>query len=229
VEVVEDGDAAARATQSKRFDLILMDCQMPVMDGYESTRLIRQSEKQTGRRVPIVGLSANAFPENRDQCLSAGMDGFVAKPFDPDKLLSLCDALVLRRSADLVQPNARTSNGHLPAALSRLLDRLGPEVLRDLSLAYLSSAPPVFAELVTSIHIKDGEAVRRLAHWLRGGLCRLATPSLFDALMETDEICSKVPVDFDAINLERLQLEFEGAIDRAREWAQKPLTKQIGA
>jgi signal transduction histidine kinase/CheY-like chemotaxis protein/HPt (histidine-containing phosphotransfer) domain-containing protein len=229
VELVEDGDAAARLAQAKRFDLILMDCQMPVMDGYQSTRMIRQAEKLTGRRVPIVGLSANAFPENREQCLAAGMDGFVAKPFDPDKLLSLCDALVLKRLGDAERAGSATPTAEVPVGISRLLERLGPEVLRDLSLAYLSSAPPVFAELMTAVQAKDGEAVRRLAHWLRGGLCRLAAPALFEALMEVDEHCAKPPIDFDAINRERLQSEFEGAIDSARAWAQKPIAKVVGA
>jgi signal transduction histidine kinase/CheY-like chemotaxis protein len=74
-------------TAGRPFDLILMDVQMPVMDGLATTQLIRAEEAQRGLdRTPIVALSANAFPEDRDACLAAGMDGFLVKPLDRDQL-----------------------------------------------------------------------------------------------------------------------------------------------
>jgi two-component system sensor histidine kinase/response regulator len=85
VEVVPDGRAAVGAWQSGNFDLILMDCQMPHMDGYEATREIRKLEDGR-RRIPIVALTANAMKGDEEQCIAAGMDGFVSKPIDRLKL-----------------------------------------------------------------------------------------------------------------------------------------------
>ncbi len=72
------------------YDLILMDVRMPGIDGLEATRRIRAAEQASGaRRTPIIALTANAFPEHREACLAAGMDGFLSKPLDREKLAAL--------------------------------------------------------------------------------------------------------------------------------------------
>ena len=87
VHVVANGQEAIDAVETARFDLVLMDCQMPVMDGYEATARIRASE--TGRdHMPIVALTAHALPEERARCRAAGMDEFVSKPFRPEDLIA---------------------------------------------------------------------------------------------------------------------------------------------
>jgi PAS domain S-box-containing protein len=84
VELAEDGQQAVMACQKKRYDLILMDCRMPVMDGYEATKIIRT--QQTGLLTPIIALTANSSPENRKRCLDAGMDNVITKPFKKEGL-----------------------------------------------------------------------------------------------------------------------------------------------
>ena len=85
VDVANDGLEATQAASNTAYDLILMDCQMPVMDGFQATRAIR---KQGGRPVPIVALTANAMEGERERCLSAGMDDYLAKPVRPDDLVA---------------------------------------------------------------------------------------------------------------------------------------------
>jgi CheY-like chemotaxis protein len=87
VVIAENGRAALETLEGEQFDLVLMDVQMPVMDGLEATAAIRQREAGTGRHLPIVALTANALVGDRERCLRAGMDGYVAKPFQVQSLL----------------------------------------------------------------------------------------------------------------------------------------------
>jgi CheY-like chemotaxis protein len=80
VTVVEDGRAVLEALRERTFDLILMDVQMPGMDGLEATLAIRQSEKFSGNHIPIIALTAHAMSQDRERCLNAGMDAYLTKP-----------------------------------------------------------------------------------------------------------------------------------------------------
>src|SRR6185503_10222462 len=97
-EVAEDGRRGVEMADRERFDLILMDCQMPGMDGFEATRRIREGEGRTPRDVPIVALTANAFDADREACQNAGMDDFVAKPFKAAELVQLVERWIELRS-----------------------------------------------------------------------------------------------------------------------------------
>jgi CheY-like chemotaxis protein len=93
-DVVCNGREAVEAVINKDYDLVLMDCQMPEMDGYEATRIIRQRESESkaeNRRIYIVALTANAMDGDRELCLTAGMDDYVAKPFKPHQIRNLLD------------------------------------------------------------------------------------------------------------------------------------------
>ncbi len=81
-----DGEEALRLVAGRTYDIILMDCQMPVMDGYEATARIRELERDSATRVPIVAMTANALAEDRDKCMCAGMDGYLSKPMSTQNL-----------------------------------------------------------------------------------------------------------------------------------------------
>jgi two-component system, sensor histidine kinase and response regulator len=93
VDIVADGRAALAAWQSGNFDLILMDCQMPDMDGYEATREIRKLEAGKAH-IPIVALTAHAMKDAQEKCRAAGMDDYLTKPIDRGKLEACLDALL---------------------------------------------------------------------------------------------------------------------------------------
>ncbi|WP_372899493.1 response regulator, partial [Stieleria sp.] len=94
VLVAEDGVEAVAALDEQRFDIVLMDVQMPNMDGIEATRLIREKEHELDRHTPIVAMTAGAMKGDEEHCLEAGMDGYIAKPIDPEKLYDLMERCV---------------------------------------------------------------------------------------------------------------------------------------
>jgi CheY-like chemotaxis protein len=93
VQVVGTGREAVQAVEQQRFDLVLMDIQMPDMDGLEATRSIRKAELRTGRHLPIVAMTAHAMEGDEERCLTSGMDGYIAKPIEPQVLFATVGAL----------------------------------------------------------------------------------------------------------------------------------------
>jgi len=94
VTVAPDGKAAVEAFQTGAFELVLMDIQMPEMDGFEATAAIRESEKLTGRHIPIVAMTANALVGDREKCIASGMDGYVSKPIRTSELFATIEKML---------------------------------------------------------------------------------------------------------------------------------------
>jgi CheY-like chemotaxis protein len=94
VQVAGDGREALQKLKEEDFDLVLMDVQMPVMGGFEAAAAVREMEKGTGKHIPIVALTAHAIKGDRERCLAAGMDGYIAKPIRPQELFELIEALI---------------------------------------------------------------------------------------------------------------------------------------
>lgn len=87
IDFASNGKEALEKFGTVKYDLILMDVQMPIMDGFKATQKIRELEKSTNTHVPIIAVTANAFPEDKERCMTAGMDDYISKPFQPDELL----------------------------------------------------------------------------------------------------------------------------------------------
>jgi CheY-like chemotaxis protein len=98
VAVVNNGQEAVGQYEQEPFDAILMDVQMPVVGGFEATRIIRQKEQMTGKHVPIIAMTARAMKGDEEECLAAGMDGYMSKPIDSQRLFDLIEKLVLQDS-----------------------------------------------------------------------------------------------------------------------------------
>ena len=95
-DLASNGREALEVMESQSYDIVLMDCQMPVMDGYEATFRIREQETRTGQHLPIIAMTANAMEGDRDRCLASGMDDYISKPIDADKLNAILDHWVAR-------------------------------------------------------------------------------------------------------------------------------------
>ncbi len=114
-EAVEDGEQVLEALSRKRYDMILMDCQMPVLDGYETTRRIRELEADGRRRLPIIAVTAHAMKGDREKCLAAGMDDYIAKPFQLDEL-----GVLMRRWFSAAPAPAFAAGGAASSASTRV-------------------------------------------------------------------------------------------------------------
>ena len=171
VDVVADGRQALEAAARVPYDLVLMDVQMPVMDGFDATAAIRRQEAATGRRMPIIAMTAHVMDGDRARCVEAGMDDYVAKPVTAQALLQAVARWGTRGAA---QPE----NAALPQPagvdtvlrLDRLRESSGddPKVEREIVGAFLSTAPELLALMETSVTSGDPVQLAATAHALKG-------------------------------------------------------------
>ena len=175
VAVVENGRRALDALAEREFDAVLMDCQMPEMDGFEATRRLRGRENG-GRRTPVIAITANAIKGDREECLGAGMDDYLAKPIGRAQLLAALGRWV-RGSRQLPQPAANEPHAEAPAAeildakalqALRALQRPGkPDVLARVIELFHRDAPKLVGEMHAAAEARDAEQLRRAAHTLK--------------------------------------------------------------
>jgi two-component system sensor histidine kinase/response regulator len=159
-----DGQEAVEAWQRFSYDAILMDCQMPLLDGYEATREIRRREAASGtagrRRVQIIAMTANAMHGDRERCLAAGMDGYISKPV---RLEALHAAL-----AGLVSSSAAAPGQAAESSLAVLRAQFGADDTAELLRSFLTDTPPRLAKLRELAVGEDRTTFARAAHSLAG-------------------------------------------------------------
>ncbi|NGP54643.1 hybrid sensor histidine kinase/response regulator [Thioalkalivibrio sp. XN8] len=196
VTVARSGEQAVALATGRDFDLILMDLQMPVLDGFEATSAIRAETEAAGRRVPIVALTANALAGDRERCLAAGMDDYLAKPFTRAQLEGVLRQWVAPRveDADSARDSAAESNPHnefIDTAVLRQyeeLDASGEGALAArLIQAYLETAGTIIQDMRSAIGTPDLNAVRQHAHKLKSGAANVGARRLAElaARLET--------------------------------------------
>ena len=143
-DVVSNGKEAVEAVKSSQYDLVLMDCQMPEMDGFQATQAIRSFEQERARsggpdeRIPIIALTANAIQGDRDRCLAAGMDDYTTKPLDPERLLRLIDAHIGVQGLNTVEPGQPVTND----AASPPPDAMRPPIVKGQPELVAGETPP---------------------------------------------------------------------------------------
>jgi PAS domain S-box-containing protein len=189
VGVAENGEQALALLQQQHFDLVLMDCQMPLMDGFQATRAIRALPPQYAT-VPVIALTANAFQEDRDACLAAGMDDFASKPVTFEALSQIVlrwfkPAPSLAAPAFAVAPPVAGSVAELPAvaqALAELEAQLGREVLPDVIALALGMTRELQPQLLPLLQQQDGDGLARAAHKLKGTVAQIGADDAARAL-----------------------------------------------
>ncbi|MBI2477249.1 MAG: response regulator [Planctomycetia bacterium] len=171
VVVATDGNEALAALDAQEFDLILMDVQMPEMDGLEATKAIRLRERSTGQHVPIIAMTAHAMKGDRERCLEAGMDAYVSKPVRPKALFAAMHR-VLRESQSSMAEGSSAGRAARELDLSTALKAVdGDErLLREVVGAFLDECPRLLDEIDLALKTSDAPTVMRAAHTIKSSM-----------------------------------------------------------
>jgi two-component system, sensor histidine kinase and response regulator len=173
-EAVEAIDAAANAP----FDLVLMDIQMPEMSGFEAAQAVRDREKEVGRRLPLIALTAHAMQGDRERCLAAGMDGYLSKPIDVDELIATVERF--GGHAPLAPAGQRTAQvTDLVFDERAALEYSGGDrqLLEEVIGIFRSDCPRSLRRIDLALKQRDGEALRLAAHGLKGAIATIGAPA----------------------------------------------------
>jgi CheY-like chemotaxis protein/HPt (histidine-containing phosphotransfer) domain-containing protein len=205
-DTVTNGLEVLEALQRVPYDVILMDCQMPEMDGYETTRIIRLREKQSKQRpVCIIAMTAHTTKEDRDQCVAVGMEDYLGKPVEPVDLQVALERCIRARSRNdrtegvaLSQPGENREEGGkaqeaAPGDPTVDIERLkevsdgSPERLRELISLYFSQAEELIKEAGAAIAAGNAKEVTRLAHKLAGSSLSCGMTAIVPLLQELEQ------------------------------------------
>jgi PAS domain S-box-containing protein len=222
---VVNGAQAIQALQNIDYDLVLMDCEMPEVDGYEATRRIRNAA--TGslkRRVPIVAVTANAMPGDREKCLRSGMDDYLAKPIEPDELARvLAKWLGEPKLMEKCSPSKTAAPSEWDvfdraALLKRLAGNLG--LAERLVKAFIDDTPSQLGMLRKQLEDGDSESARRQAHKLKGAAATLSAGVLREVAFQAEQAAMAGQLSQLAELLPTMEGEFERvkAVLQLSEW-----------
>ena len=195
------GNKRSSLLQKDDFDVVLMDAEMPVMDGFEATAAIRRLSRAEKAHVPIIAVTAHASPEDQDRCQTAGMDAYIHKPIDLGELIQLIESLLGKSDAPHGEPAA--SSGGVPEgaasaaspdsalfdldeAVSRSLGRY--ELFRQMVGYFYAEADAIVARIREAIAGGNADDVAQLAHRLKGTILYLGSPPALKAAAQVERI-----------------------------------------
>jgi CheY-like chemotaxis protein/HPt (histidine-containing phosphotransfer) domain-containing protein len=193
-DVVANGQEALDAIAAKRYDLVLMDCQMPVLDGYAATRALRERERESGRGpLPVVALTAHAMAGDSDSCMAAGMDGYLSKPFTIRKLEDMLSKwLPVEDKVDPGGGEEPAETAEAAKARTSPIDRAVLDGIRSLESPggqglfervlslFLSDSPKMVKQIRTAAEKGDAESLRLAAHTLKSSSANVGATGLSD-------------------------------------------------
>jgi signal transduction histidine kinase/CheY-like chemotaxis protein/HPt (histidine-containing phosphotransfer) domain-containing protein len=190
VQVAATGKEAVEAFGTHRFDIVLMDLQMPEIDGYEATRIIRS--KETGTRIPIIAQTAHAFTEDKKRCMETGMDDFISKPITASELLKVLARFApSRKSEPRVSENRSSQAARTHAETfdpSGLLARLEGDVeaFQELSRVFFQSVSQQVETLRNALGEQDLEQIARTSHAIKGACANFGANLMEGIALQTE-------------------------------------------
>jgi CheY-like chemotaxis protein len=238
VRVVGTGREALHALEEENFDLVLMDVQMPEMDGLEATRAIRSREERSGNHVRIIAMTANAMQGDRERCLDAGMDDYIAKPIRAREFYSVIESWATHggdgaghehapgnggrgaRSLDAAVGRAAVGAASAAAAFdeAEALARTGGsrEGLRELAIILAEHAPKLLDDARRALAAGDAAEVRRAAHTLKGSAALFGAKPTVDAALALETMGREGKLEGAEEGIKRLDAELQRLLEALR-------------
>jgi PAS domain S-box-containing protein len=192
VVVANNGQEALDAWESDDFDLVLMDVQMPILDGYEATRTIRERERRTGQHMPIIAMTAHALKGDRERCLAYGMDDYLSKPVHARDLFRVLHSVLgpTPSSQESPIPAAQSAPQELGFDWAAAMNMVGGDrdLLKSVAEAALDEAPNLQKAIRKAIAAGDSKALQQTAHKLKGSIRWLGQTRAADLAFELERM-----------------------------------------
>jgi len=194
VEAAENGKQAVNALEKNSYDLVLMDVQMPEMDGFEATAAIRNSGKPWAT-IPIIAMTAHAMQGDREKCIQAGMNDYLTKPIQPKALIEGIrnwTATIPHNKENTVTTEQQTNSTSLPINLTEALDRCGgdQDFLNEILVEFLDLSKKQLTQIAEAIDKSDAGNLAREAHSIKGAAANLGAEGISKTALEL-EMCGK--------------------------------------
>ncbi|HLM60286.1 MAG TPA: response regulator, partial [Pyrinomonadaceae bacterium] len=214
-DVVENGLEALAALSKFPYDIVLMDCQMPLMDGYEATAEIRRREDEIGKRIVIIAMTANALEGESEKCIAAGMDDYISKPVNVEELQQILARWRVSTENTKASPdkNVNLSDEQVspPVNIERLRDMSSDdeELMRELVELYLGQMSENIEKLKAAVEAEQPEELKRIAHTAIGSSATCGMDAVVPLLRELEN-ADYADLSIDALPLvNRVEEQFE--------------------
>jgi len=217
-DAVANGKEALESLRNIPYDLVLMDCQMPEMSGYEATAFIRSPRSGVRNpKIPIIALTAHAMRGDREECLASGMDDYIAKPVEPAHLQAILDKWLSKAP----QPPAGEVAGPQPPVIfdeSALLGRLmgDRKLARSIVGGFLDDIPKQLAALATHLNTHDAASATGITHRIKGAAASVSAVALREVAWEMEQAGKAGDLHAMARRLPELELQFRLATGAIR-------------
>ena len=232
-QLANNGAEAVERAREIEFDLVLMDCQMPVMDGYRATRLIRELPDGRGAQLPIIALTANTMQGDEQKCMDAGMNGFLAKPYTLATLRAKLVRWLPHRPPETpdAQPHGQhaalplpTPPAETPAINPAVLDTLreldeagGTDLAREIFSSFLETADHGFAQVQAAVQAGDAKGLGHAAHALKSSTANVGAQALSACYRELERLGREDRIDEAQALLAQTQREHRRAVSQLNE------------
>ena len=212
VTVANDGREAVDLSERGGFDLILMDVQMPELDGLDATRLIRRRETTTGEHLPIVAMTAHAMKGDRELCLEAGMDDYLMKPIRAEQLFHALENINRSTTTNPMNNNEPTASDHVNWDLAHRAVNHDEELLHQVVEAFLEEGPQLVETMRKSIAAAEWKQFQRAAHTLKSGLRMFGVAGLAENVERLELAAKAGPLTGDTVETIQTVIERAGRV-----------------
>ena len=227
-DAVADGKEALKSLAEIPYDLVLMDIQMPEMDGFEATSVIRSENSIViNHNIPIVAMTANAMKGDREKCLAAGMDDYISKPIYPEELAATLGKW-LSGNGSSIKDFKKTKGGNYYNSIfnrATLLDRVGgdEEFLIELVKLFLQEAPKLLESMLSAIEKDDRILLHRSAHTLKGSAANISAKELQQVALKLEELSK----EGDVAAIHELFAETKKVFNRFKQYMESKETEMV--